>query len=82
VLVRGARLPALPGGERFWGETVLIPLGFAARPDLAEPLLREGLGLGEEELALLTPAGVEVIPHAVFRPLTRAGVRLALREQT
>ena len=35
-----ARLPVAEDGLRFWGVDVLIPLGYRAEPELAEPALR------------------------------------------
>jgi hypothetical protein len=75
VLLRGERLPLLPGGERYWGTTVLVPLGFRPQPDLAEALLRAALGLDDAELALLGADGVEVVPRDSLRPLHRAEAR-------
>jgi hypothetical protein len=80
VLLRGERLPPLPAGERFWGRTVLAPLGRRPDPALGEAALRAALDLQDEELALLRHEGVEVVPRSALRPLTRAGIRLALRE--
>lgn len=74
VLVRG-RLPALPG-ERFWGMRVLIPAGWRPSPALAEDVLVQALRLGAEDVALMEPQGVEVIPGGAFGPVTRAGLRL------
>jgi hypothetical protein len=82
VLLRGRPLPALPNGERLWGERLLAPLGFRTEPALAEGALPEALGVGADEILLLNAAGAEVVPEDAFRPLTRAGVRLALREGT
>jgi hypothetical protein len=87
VLVRGGRLPALArvvgaGSPRpYWGRAVLIPLGYRAEPDVAEGVLGEVLGLQAGETALLSAGGAEVIPADLFRPLTRSGVRLAVREK-
>jgi hypothetical protein len=96
VLLLGQRLPPLPGGERFWGERVLVPLGNRPEPALPESAIREALGAAEEELLFLraacglagaavaksqaAEAEVEIIPRAAFEPLTRAGLRLAARE--
>jgi hypothetical protein len=83
VLVLGERLPPLPAAERFWGESVLAPLGHRPDPDLPESALRAALGAEAEELLLLRvsarprTASVEVIPRAALAPLTRAGLRLA-----
>src|SRR5262245_39432299 len=52
VLILGQRLPPL-AGERFWGTSLLVPLGFRPEPALPEAALREALGLEAEEIALL-----------------------------
>jgi hypothetical protein len=80
VLLLGERLPPLPAGERFWGRSVLAPLGWRPEPALGEAALRAALGVRPDEIALLRQEGVEVVPRSAFRPLTRAGIRLALRE--
>lgn len=80
VLLRGRRLPALARGERYWGRGILIPLGFRVQPELSEGVLREALRLQPHEIALLSDAGFEAIDARLFQPLTRAGVRLAVRE--
>ena len=79
VLVLGApgSLPELPDGLRFWGVDLLVPLGYRPDPELPEPALRCALGAGPEELVLLHGQDHERIPRAAFRPLSRAGVRLA-----
>jgi hypothetical protein len=78
VLLRGSRLPAL-GGARFWGKQVLLPLGHRVEPALAEGVLGAALHLQNEEIALLTQEGAEVIPLDAFGPVTRAGVRKAAK---
>ena len=80
VLLLGPKLPPLPGGQRFWGERVLVPLGFRPEPALPESALCKALGVADEEILILDARGGEVIPAAVFQPLTRAGVRLAWKE--
>jgi MoxR-vWA-beta-propeller ternary system domain bpX2 len=79
VLVLGQQgsLPTPQSGERFWGTDVLIPLGFRADPDLAEPALKSAVGAGPNDLVVLRPEGFDVIARAIFRPLCRAGVRIA-----
>ncbi len=80
VLLRGTRLPPLPGAERLWGNAVLLPLGWRPEPALPEGALAAALGLAEGEVALLSYEGAEVVPAGAFGPVSRAGVRLALRE--
>jgi hypothetical protein len=77
VLVVGAALPVLNGGERFWGKLVLVPLGFRPEPDLPEAALREAASVQTEELLLLGHAGAEAVPRAAFGRLSRAALRLA-----
>lgn len=117
VMLLGRNLPMLPGGERFWGNRLLAPLGLRVEPALAERVLLEALGLDEGEMLLLRASGgptsslaprgiwvggstqysvlgtspafspretgvvtAEVIPREAFQPLTRASVRLAVKE--
>jgi len=77
MLLVGSRLPPLPAGERFWGTTVLAPLGRVPQPDWAAAALREALGIADDELLLLTGAGAEAVPLAALTPLTRVRIRLA-----
>jgi hypothetical protein len=81
VLLRGERLPPLLEAERYWGHSILTRLGFRPEPEMSEGVLRQALGLQNEEIALLGENGFEVIDARRFQPLTRAGVRLALREE-
>jgi hypothetical protein len=80
VLLRGAHIPPLPG-ERFWGQRVLLPVGWRAEPGLPEAVLAAALRLGPDELATVGHEGAEVIAGSAFAPVTRAGVRLAARER-
>jgi hypothetical protein len=79
VLLRGEHLPPLPAAERYWGRSILTPLGFRPEPEASEGVVRAALQLRDEEIALLGVNGFEVIDAQRFQPLTRAGVRLALR---
>jgi hypothetical protein len=79
ALLLGRPPPPLPGGRRLWGERLLVPLGFRPDPALPEPTLLEALQVTDDGLAVLGPDGVEVVPRAIFEPLTRARVRLAVR---
>jgi hypothetical protein len=80
VLLRGERLPPLADGQRFWGQAVLVPLGWRPEPALAQGVLCAALGLLEGEVGVLDEGGVEVVPESAFGALTRAGIRRALRE--
>jgi hypothetical protein len=77
VLLRGERLPPLSAAKRYWGRTILTPLGFRPEPEVSEGALR----LRDEEIALLGEDGFEAIDARLFQPLTRAGARLAAGER-
>jgi hypothetical protein len=82
ALLLGRSLPIWAGSERYWGGRVLVPIGFEPRPSLPEEALVEALGASGQQVLRLIPEGdrlvVEAIPRESFRPLSRAGVRLAL----
>jgi MoxR-vWA-beta-propeller ternary system protein len=69
-------LPLLPECLRFWGSDLLIPLGYRAEPDLPASAIRRAAGARADELAVLDQDGLELIPRAIFKPLSRAGIRL------
>lgn len=75
VWLLGKMLPAITDADRFWGEQVLIPLGWRAEPEWPESALREAGGVGPDEILILTAEGSEAIPDEAFRPLTRAAIR-------
>jgi hypothetical protein len=79
ALLLGDRLPVVPGGERFWGGRVLVPVGFRPDPPLPEGVIRAACGAETDELLVLDERGAAVIPDRAFAPLTRAGVRLAMK---
>ena len=79
VILLGASRVSIPGAVRYWGEDVLVPLGYRLVPELGEGAIRAAAGAAEGELLLLDEGGAEVIPRAAFAPLTRAGVRLGAR---
>lgn len=79
VVLRGAKLPTVPAATRFWGEDVLVPVGFRPEPDLRADVIRAAAGADADDLVLLDESGADVIPKAAFAPVTRAGLRLALR---
>ncbi len=80
LLLRGRELPLLPDSGRFWGERLLVPLGFHVWPGLPETVLLEAAGVGVENLLLLGERSGEVIPLSVFAALSRATVRWACKE--
>jgi hypothetical protein len=77
VLGQPEMLPPVRGGTRYWGADLLIPSGFRVDPELPEPALRRAVGAGLRDLVLLDDRGPELIPREVFRPLSRAAIRLA-----
>jgi hypothetical protein len=79
VILRGPRLPAVPGAERYWGSRVWIPLGFHPEPNLPETALRAATEVSLGEILLLTTQGAEAIPEDAFAPVTRSGLRLMQR---
>jgi hypothetical protein len=80
AVLLGDKLPVIPAAVRYWGRDLLVPVGFRPDPDLPPAALSAAVGAAPGELVLLDESGADVIPRAAFEPLTRAGVRLALRE--
>lgn len=79
AVLLGSHLPAVASGMRYWGTDLLVPVGFRPDPDLPPAALRATVGAGDGELVLLDHDGAELIPKAAFEPLTRVGLRLAIR---
>lgn len=79
ALVMGDPPPWLPGGRRFWGRTLLCPLGKTPQPSMTDRAWAVGLGLSEGDRALLREDGLEVVPGLSVGTLGRAGIRLAFR---
>ena len=79
VWLRGG-LPALPNVERFWGERVLVPVGYRPEPDWPEAALRQAAIVDDDEILVLTPDGPEAIAVGAFRALSRASVRRLLHK--
>ena len=69
-------LPFMPDGLRFWGTELFVPLGFRAEPDLPASAIRSAAGARPDELAVLDEDGIELIPRAIFKPLSRAAIRM------
>lgn len=78
VLLRGSKLPTVAGATRYWGDDVLVPVGFRVEPELRADVTRAAVGAERDDVVLLDVAGADVIPMAAFAPVTRAGLRLAL----
>lgn len=80
VLVKGKNLPELAGAQRFWGQRLLVPLGFRYEPFFPETTLLSIFDLAARQLLLLSSSGMELIDTSVAQPLSRAAVKLALAE--
>ena len=76
AVLLGDRLPAIAGAVRYWGNGVLVPVGFRPEPHLPDDALRAAVGAATDELLLLDNTGAERVPRAAFESLTRAGVRM------
>jgi hypothetical protein len=61
---------------RFWGTDLFVPLGFRVEPDLPASAIRQAAGAKPDELAVFDLDGIELIPQAVFKPLSRAAIKL------
>ena len=53
MMLLGQRLPTISEGEKFWGNRVLVPLGFRPAPALSESALLGALGVDEGDLLAL-----------------------------
>ncbi len=80
LFVLGKKLPWIDGAARFWGRTVLAPLGFRPQPRLSETSLRTLAGVADSDLLVLRADGCDIIAQDHFTPLTHAALRLALRQ--
>ena len=72
----GESLPLMPDGLRFWGTELMVPLGFRIEPDLPASAIRHAAGARADELAVMDEDGIELIPHSIFKPLSRAAIRM------
>ena len=79
-LVVGDRLPALPRSTKLWGRTILMPLGLRIDPALPESALLDVLGAAKEDLVIWRKETTEFVKRSVLRPISRAALRLAVRE--
>jgi hypothetical protein len=78
VVLVGDRLPLFAGAQRFWGESIWLPLGFRLAPNLPEAVYRQALNLGTEDRLLWRSDKPQIVSAGALHPLSRAGVRLAL----
>ncbi|MGE3804126.1 MAG: hypothetical protein AB7K24_05570 [Gemmataceae bacterium] len=78
VLIVGRKLPVLAEARRFWGASILVPMGQRLEPRVPEKALRAALGVADNELLLFDEGGVEVLPGDDFEPLSRGSIKRAL----
>ena len=76
ALVLGT-LPPIARAQRYWGDAVRLPLGYALRPALGPASVRELLQAAAGDHVFWHTDGVDVVPDAAFGPASRAGIRLA-----
>lgn len=76
----GSTLPWIETGERFWGNEVLIPLGYRPDPDWSEAALREAAGVARDQILVLGHEDIELIPRETLEPLSRARWREAVQQ--
>jgi hypothetical protein len=79
ALVVGAKLPAIPGAERYWGRDMFVPLGFRIAPELPHAWIRQAIGAAVDEFAFLGEDAIEIVPRSAFEPVTRAALRMEAR---
>ncbi|MCL4729382.1 MAG: hypothetical protein KJ044_02960, partial [Planctomycetes bacterium] len=79
ALVLGTEPPWIPGSERYWGQRVLLPLGWRAEPELPPDALCEAAGCEPDDLLLWRNEPV-IVPRRALAPLTRAAARLGARD--
>jgi hypothetical protein len=77
ILGPADRLPLLPDATRYWGIDLLVPLGYRLEPNLPESAVRRVAGADAGALVLCEDDGFELIPRSLFKPVTRAAIRLA-----
>lgn len=80
LVVLGRKLPWLDGGTRFWGRSVLVPLGYRPEPNLSETCLRAALGIDATDILVLRGDGCDVVPQDRFTPVSLAALRFACGE--
>lgn len=82
VLLVGSNPPWLTASVRLWGDRVLCPLGQRVEPALPESAICEALGLAAGDRAIFFGDEVDLVALAAFTPLSRAALRLCMREAT
>jgi hypothetical protein len=82
LFVLGRRLPWLEPAQRFWGQKVLVPIGYRPAPALGEADLRRAAGVADAELLIIHADHWEIIPLDCFTFVTHASLRLAAAGKT
>ncbi|MHC4841499.1 MAG: hypothetical protein ACYTDT_11215 [Planctomycetota bacterium] len=77
VLIRGSSIPLIDSAERYWGVSVLCPLGFKPSFGLPDDVLIRASGAGATDILLIRHKRTEVIPTAAFKQASLASIRLA-----
>lgn len=77
VLVLGENVPPIPEGTRFYGESVLLPLGYQLDPELTDTEVRSLLDSSQDEIVLITADDAQLIAKSLINRLTRSAIRLA-----
>jgi hypothetical protein len=81
VIVRGTPIPPVAGLRLVEDDGVAVPCGWAWTPTVEAAVVRELLGLEDDDFALLTPEEPVVIIRAdSFAAACRSAVRLTARE--
>ena len=81
-LVKGPMIPPIRGRRYVLTGSVAIPSGFRLEPDLPGSVIRELIGAGSGTTIVFDQAGcVSVIDAGCFVPVSRAGLRDAMRER-
>jgi len=80
LFVLGKKLPWIDGAERYWGRSVLTPLGYRPDPELPDAWLRSALGINDSDILVLRHDGGDIIAQDHFTPVTLAALRLARKE--
>ncbi len=79
ILVLGQPVPWLDGGQRFWGDKMLFPLGFSPKPFLPDAQFQAALMLERDDFAVFFPDRIEAISATVWASLSRAKLRWMVR---
>jgi hypothetical protein len=77
VLLIGTPLPAIPGHEYYFHESILLPAGYAFEAPVFAQLLKRKLNSAEDSVVAVTTAGDwHKVPLQSFAKATRSAIRL------